>query len=275
MVTAVPPLPPTFTFVAINLGGQIYVQNSGGNATSTETYTNLGYITSGPNVTLHQPAAWYNGAVPPSGANVTIAYTNNQLFSGTLTVGTVTINSSSQLFGNAGSLAATDIINNGTFTIGSATGTLSTNTVTNNGTVVFTATNTLTINAAGSFSNNNGGTFTGGTGTLSIGAGGTFTNNTGATFTGNTGIVNFAGAGTVNGTAAVTFSNLTINAGAVTLTTVPTINGTFTINGGNVTAAPIYTSSSTLYYNTSYGRFLEWSATGVGTIGTTAGYPTM
>ena len=263
----------TLTFVAINLSGQIYVQNPGGNVTSTESYTNLGYITSGPNVTLHQGVAWFNGTVPPSGANVTIAFTNNQLFSGTLTVGTVTINSGAQLLGNAGSLAATDIINNGTFTIGSASGTLTTNTVTNNGIVNYTATNTLTINAAGSFINNNGGTFTGGTGTLSIGAGGTLTNNTGATFTANTSTVNFAGAGTVSGTAAVTFANLTINTGALTLTTVPTINGTFTINGGNVTAAPIYTSSSTLFYNTTYSRFLEWSATGVGTIGTTAGYP--
>ena len=36
---------------------------------------------------------------------------------------------------------------------------------------------------------------------------------------------------------------------------------------------PIYTSNSTLYYGLTYGRYLEWDATGIGTIGTTPGYP--
>lgn len=66
----------------------------------------------------------------------------------------------------------------------------------------------------------------------------------------------------------------------VTLTTNPTltINGICRINNGgffNTGASPIFGASSTLIYNTggTYGRGLEWSALGVGTIGVTAGYP--
>lgn len=90
------------------------------------------------------------------------------------------------------------------------------------------------------------------------------------------GTVNFNGAGTINGTTATTFYNVTINTGAVTIptgATIPTINGTLQINGGNLTNPPKYGSSSTLYYNTSYGRYVEWNYSGIGTIGTDAGYP--
>ncbi|WP_291087368.1 choice-of-anchor D domain-containing protein [Flavobacterium sp. BFFFF1] len=57
------------------------------------------------------------------------------------------------------------------------------------------------------------------------------------------------------------------------------VNGTLQLNAnGGVAAAPIYGNASTLryWYNGSgsvYGRFNEWSASGVGTIGTTKGYP--
>ncbi|MDI9256292.1 choice-of-anchor D domain-containing protein [Flavobacterium sedimenticola] len=68
--------------------------------------------------------------------------------------------------------------------------------------------------------------------------------------------------------------------GALTLTTNPTItvNGTLRLDAGgflNTGAMPIYGNASTLLYNTggTYGRGFEWNAAGVGTIGTTAGYP--
>jgi hypothetical protein len=57
------------------------------------------------------------------------------------------------------------------------------------------------------------------------------------------------------------------------------INGTLQLNqNGGVTNAPIYGNASTLkyWYNLApsvYGRYNEWNATGVGTIGTTKGYP--
>ena len=129
-----------------------------------------------------------------------------------------------------------------------ASGALTATTVTNNGSIVMTSGGTLTIAASGTFTNN-------------------------STFTRGTGTVSYAGAGTLNGSSAITFNNLTINAGSLTLTTVPTIDGTLTINGGNLSAAPIYSSNSTLLYNVTYNRFNEWNATGIGNIGTTAGYP--
>lgn len=55
-----------------------------------------------------------------------------------------------------------------------------------------------------------------------------------------------------------------------------TLNGTAQINaGGFFNQLPIYGASSTLIYNTggTYGRGNEWQALGVGTIGTTPGYP--
>ncbi|MFN5794227.1 MAG: autotransporter-associated beta strand repeat-containing protein, partial [Bacteroidota bacterium] len=92
----------------------------------------------------------------------------------------------------------------------------------------------------------------------------------------NGGTINFNGAGTINGSSAFTFNNVTINTGALAIptgATIPTIGGTLQINGGNLTNPLYYGSASTLNYNVAYGRFVEWNASGVGTIGTTLGYP--
>ncbi|AWI24843.1 hypothetical protein HYN49_02460 [Flavobacterium pallidum] len=57
------------------------------------------------------------------------------------------------------------------------------------------------------------------------------------------------------------------------------INGTLQLNAnGGISNAPIYGSSSTLKYwyngsNSVYGRYNEWNANGVGTIGSTKGFP--
>jgi len=141
--------------------------------------------------------------------------------------------------------------------------------------VTIASPNSVTLAATATVSSlviNSGGTFNNGTSqTINIAAAGSFTNN--GTFTYGTGTVNFVGAATVNGTTATTLKNLTLNSGTLTLNTVPTIDGVFTINNGAISAAPIYTSNSTLYYNVDYNRYNEWNATGIGTIGTTPGYP--
>jgi len=115
---------------------------------------------------------------------------------------------------------------------------------------------------------------------LTISAAYTLTINTGKTLTNNgvaslgTGTITFAGTGTVAGT--TTFGNVNIS-GGVNFGTASTIAGTLRINTGGFvnTNAPIYGASSTLRYatGTTYGRSLEWGATGAGTIGTTPGYP--
>ena len=142
-------------------------------------------------------------------------------------------------------------------------------TIQSSASLTFASGYTLTVN--GVLTNGGTITMTAG-GTLAFASGATFTNN--GTFTRGIGTVSFAtGTETLNGTTAVTFNNVSLN-GGVTLTTVPTIDGTLQINaGGSVTASPYYTSNSTLYYNVSYNRYKEWDATGVGTLGTTAGYP--
>ncbi len=91
-------------------------------------------------------------------------------------------------------------------------------------------------------------------------------------------------------------NNVAVLAGGISLTSANrTVGGTFstaagvslttstlTLNGicridaaGFFNTAPLYGAASTLVYNASglYGRGFEWSALGVGTIGTTAGYP--
>lgn len=79
-----------------------------------------------------------------------------------------------------------------------------------------------------------------------------------------------------------TFSTGTKASAGITsvATSVITVTGTVRIDAGgqffNATSAPIYGASSNLIYNTgsaTTNRFNEWAASGVGTIGTTQGYP--
>ncbi|MBK6481986.1 MAG: T9SS type A sorting domain-containing protein [Chitinophagaceae bacterium] len=112
---------------------------------------------------------------------------------------------------------------------------------------------------------------------LNIGTNGFVTNNGGNIDSSSIGgTISFVGAGTVNGTTATTFRNVNINAGAVNIpigATIPLVAGSLQINGGNLTNPPKYGSASTLIYNTSYDRYVEWNYVGIGTIATSAGYP--
>jgi Dockerin type I domain len=89
--------------------------------------------------------------------------------------------------------------------------------------------------------------------------------------------VTVQGVGGINMSVSRTVAGLFQTAASVTLSSATlTLNGTCQINtGGSFANVPIYGSSSLLKYNTggTYARGNEWSATGVGTIGTTAGYP--
>ncbi|MEI6554944.1 MAG: T9SS type A sorting domain-containing protein [Paludibacter sp.] len=268
-VTAVAPAVPTITSISSSLPSFSSTQTYKG-ATVRVTGTNLSSVSSiklggssGTSITTSSPttiSATDIFFVVPDGTSSGTVYvsdgTNSATSSGTLT----NLGFISTINGNWSSTSTW---------LGGAVPTSSDNVSIAHSTAVSldgdkTVANLTINNSTGNLNYN-------GSYTLTIAANGTFTNN--GTFTRGTGTVNFAGAGTVNGTSVTTFKNLTINSGTLTLTTVPTIDGTFTINNGNISAAPKYTSNSTLYYNVGYNRYLEWSATGAGTLGTTAGYP--
>gem|GEM_PF-5668084 len=238
----------TLTFYAPNVSGQIYVINSGGNVTSTGSYTNLGYITAIGATDWNTAASWYGtSGIPVAGATVTIA--NNLSVNAAVSnaPNTVTINGSTGLtFGGSGALT----INN---------------TLTNGGTLTLVSGAALTMGASATLTNNSSIVMSSG-GTITLGAGATLANSTN-TFTYGSGSVVFSGAGTVTGT--ITFNNLKLN-GATTNSSTVTVNGTLTINNTAVTLsqALTYGGSSSLYYSSgsTFTVANEWTGNG-----TTAG----
>jgi hypothetical protein len=65
----------TITITAINLGGTIYIDNgTAPAATSSVSYTNLGFITTTGAANWNTAASWLGGAVPEASSNVTIAH---------------------------------------------------------------------------------------------------------------------------------------------------------------------------------------------------------
>ena len=89
--------------------------------------------------------------------------------------------------------------------------------------------------------------------------------------------VNILGGGlTLNSANRTVSGNFTTASGVTLNSSVLILNGTTQLNsGGFFNNSPIYGNSSTLVYNTGgvFGRGYEWSALGIGTIGTTPGYP--
>ncbi len=243
----------------------------------TGTYT-LGGVISGSssNLTVAATAAGvivltgantYNGTTTVSGGTLRLSRTGGT----TLPTGnSVVVNSGATL-----TISTAQQLNNVTVDAG---GTLILNkTLTVSGTA--TINGTLQIGQGGFATTTGGGSYTyGSNGTLAY-------NLTGSTYgpvdaghvywPATSGPVNVTMTGT--GTAAVNMGVARTVSGTFLLVsgtnmvrgTALTLNGNVQINGGNFQTTPVYGTSSTLIYNTSYGTFNEW--TGGATIGVAAG----
>lgn len=262
----------TITFAApAGMFGTIYVENTSGNATSSSSFTNLGYITATTG-TWQTAGTWLGASVPPSATttNITLAH-NVTGTTGTIDVGKLTIGSGITLTNTA---AATINVN---------TASTNSGTITTNGTfataVSYANSGTLTVGSGGTFQLNQGG-FLSGTAisynatasslTYNNSSGQYGTNNSHAYWPASNGpvTVNVNGAGGVQlqSGAARTVSNLNLAAAFdLQAANLLTVTGALTINsGGSVTSnAPVYGSSSTLVYNTTsnpYNVGTEWTA---------------
>jgi hypothetical protein len=255
----------TLTFTAINQSGQIYVENPAGNTTSTETYTNLGYITTSTGG-WSTTGTWLGSAVPPSSTSTNVTIAHDVTSTPTATVGQLSVNTGKIL-----------TITSGTGITVSINSTIS-GTITDNGTLATgaTLTNSGSLNINGAFQINQGG-FGTGAGTWSYGASSNLIfNHTSGTYgsidvnhtywPGSVGPVNVyvlnSSSGGINLGVSRTVSGIFQTAANVQGTAL-TFNGTCQINaGGSFSTAPNYGTSSLLIYNTgtTYGRSTEWSA---------------
>jgi fibronectin-binding autotransporter adhesin len=258
------------------------------NFTLTAATTNTFDITVAANtLTLSGSSTNTTGGITKAGAG-TLVLTGTNLNTGVTTVsaGTLQLNKSGGgTMPNTGSIT----VNSGATLRISTDQTLASVTVDVGGTLIVDATLTITGTATinGTFQINQGGYGTGGTWTYGSSSTLVYNNTSGSygpitshpywpstngpvnvTVQGGGGI-NMGDARTVSGTFLLVTGTNAVQGIALTL------NGTVQINGGNFQSSPIYGSSSLLKYNVNatYGRNNEWVATGVGTIGTTAGYP--
>lgn len=132
-------------------GGTIWISDGTNNATSSDSYTNLGFIsTTTGNWTTG--STWLGGTAPSTTDKATIANSHTVTLDATSTIAQLTINSGGTYAGSSNTLtiaASGTLTNNGTFTAGTGTvifagaGTIS-------GTIAF---NNLTLNGNVSFSN--------------------------------------------------------------------------------------------------------------------------
>jgi len=201
---------------------------------------------------------WVGGVVPTSADNAIIANTHVVIMD-TASGGINTRNSGTTTTVNVGGTLATSVqyINNGTTTINGSFQLNAGGYINSGNNFIYGAAGTLNFNNTSSYGVNNSDQYwptTSGPFNVNVLQGGVTLNS-------------------ANRTVAGTFAT----AAAVTLTSSAlTLNGIAQINAnGFFLQSPIYGNASTLKYNTggTFDRGLEWSALGVGTIGTTVGYP--
>jgi autotransporter-associated beta strand protein len=260
----------TFTLTSVTTGSGALTKNSTGTLimTGAHTYTGLTTVNAG---TLNLNKA--GGGTLPATNNVTVASGGTLVVSTNQTLNNLTVAAGGTVTVNAG----VTLTINGTYSVSSNT-----------------SGNAGTIHTNGTLQINEGG-WPGNTGTFTYGASGTlvFANTTGpygisstdpwwpassgpanVTVQGGGGI-NLNGISRTVPSSGTTGTFLLVTGTNAVQGNALTLNGTVQIDGGNFQSSPIYGSSSLLKYNVNatYGRGNEWVATGVGTIGTTPGYP--
>ncbi|MGA7193981.1 MAG: hypothetical protein WBW94_10135, partial [Anaerolineales bacterium] len=251
---------PTITFTGagnLNLGGALWAGGGGTLTTvagSTVNYDGIAQAVAG--------FAYSNLILSGSGAKTLSAGTTvggNMTLSGTATTTTIAVMTiGGNLNVGSGTTFATGATNTWTLTVSGTTTVDGTLTLANTGTKTFTGNVTV----------DNGGTWNE-TGASSIAYAGNLQNN--GTYTANTGAHTFSGTGkTISGTVSIpslTISGITMNSGALTVSTTlagaSTLTNTGTLNFGGTSITPTLTA-------TAVGNTVNYNAAGAQTVKVTA-----
>lgn len=182
-------------------GGTIWISDGTNSITSSDSYTNLGFISTAED-NWNLTSTWLGGSLPAASSSVTINHNVTVNAAVSNAPSTITINSTKSLvFGASGTLTAT--------------------TITNNGTIDMSSGGTLTIASGGTLAN--------GTSTFTRGSGGVVFSGSG-TISGTIAVNDLSVAGGVNvGTACTIHGTLTINSGGFLSTNSPTYGGSSTL----------------------------------------------
>lgn len=195
----------TLTFNAINASGTISLTSPSGSATSSTSYTNLGFIST-QNGDWNTSSTWLGGSLPVANAPVWIAHQVSVNANVANAAGALVIASGGTLQPGAGNLTALQVnVNAG-------------------GTVGWTSTGTLTIAVNGSLTNS--GTINAGSGTVSFAGAGSIS--------GTMTLFNLTiNAGTLTNSATLTIAGqFSINGGNISAAPIYALNSTLQYNLG-------------------------------------------
>lgn len=256
-------------------GGTIWVSDGTNSATSTDSYTNLGFISTGSGGNWSAGASWLGGSAPSASTDlVTIASGAPITLNTNATIAGLTINSGASFTASDGSAriltisrssSATTLTNSGTWNNGSGGSTVVFTGAPSSGNAVHTTSGTIgfqnvTINKTGG-SNNMGLTLGAGatlSGTLEIGSGGFIATSYPTSLFGPVATVRFNTGGTYD-------VNASDNTWPSTGSLPPSIeiaSGTVNLNAARTTAENLTISGGTLALSAQLTVQGNWSKTG-------------
>jgi hypothetical protein len=248
----------SFTVPDATSGGTIYLSDGTYTATSTESFTNLGFISTGSG-NWSSPSTWLGGTAPAGNTPITISNSQVLTLDAPASVSSLTINPGGTFENSSNTLTisgAGTLTNNGTFTKG--TGTVNfTGTGTVNGTIEF---NDVTIAGGVNF-----GTSSTIYGTMTINSGGfvntnapsyastsTLRYNTGGSYGRGSEWSSTSGAGYPNHVQISNSTTLNLGAGALGTSTARQIEGNLTIDALSVLSMNVSVMTATLTVKGNY-----------------------